>query len=229
MGVGLCAGPGTSRGVNRVHLTEQNREVLVKLCVVRRMQFSYKKGTKTPFWNKIRALLWAEIDKDPKNPDITIRQLVNERRAVVAMQKIESGTVQTDTELDHNLDLWIERENELLREQEDAKKPKEVLQREALQAAIHRDNLLVSHSRKRYYSSGSSDDKSDCTEAILPTAGRGGCNCPGSDNQKGTSVFLIPRRRLRKGFKGYNICTKNPGMRITKRKTRKSIPSLLIP
>ena len=52
------------------------------------------------------------------------------------MQKKESGTVQTDTELDQNLDLWIERENELLCEQEDAKKPKEVSQREAASAKI---------------------------------------------------------------------------------------------
>jgi len=75
----MYAGPGTSRGRNHVHLTEQNREVLVKLYVSRRMEFSYKKGTKSPFGGKIRALLRVEIDKDLKNPDTTIRQLVNER------------------------------------------------------------------------------------------------------------------------------------------------------
>jgi len=185
----MRAGLGTSGGGNRVHLTEQNRKVLVKLCVAHWMEFSYKKGTKAPFWGKIPALLRAEIDKDLKNPDTTICQLVNERRAVVAVQKKESGTVQTDTELDQNLDLWIERENELLREQEDAKKPKEVLQREALQAAIHRDNLLVSYSRKRYYSSGSSDDGSDCTEVILPTAEGSSYNGLGSDHQNGTPAM----------------------------------------
>ena len=182
----MRAGPGISRGGNRVHLTEENREVLVKLCVARRMEFSYKKGTKAPFWGKIRALLRAEIDKDLKNPDTTMRQLVNERRAVVAVQKKESGTAQTDTELDQNLDHWIERENELLREQEDVKKPKEVLQKEALQAAIHRDNLLVSHSRKRYYSSSSSDNGSDCTEVMLPTAEGSSYNGLGSDHHGGT-------------------------------------------
>src|SRR5207302_4629384 len=129
---GMCAGLRPSRGINRIHLTEQNREVLVKLCVPHRMEFSYKKGTKAPFWIKIRALLRVEIDKDLKNPDTTIHQLVNEHRAVVAAQKKGSGTAQTDTELDQNLDLWIERENELLREQEDAKKRTEALQREVL-------------------------------------------------------------------------------------------------
>ncbi|RPA89135.1 hypothetical protein L873DRAFT_1796284 [Choiromyces venosus 120613-1] len=112
------------------------------------MEYSYKKGIKAPFWSKIQALLQAEIDKDLKNPDTTICQLVNERRTVVTTQKKESETVQMDTELDQNLDLMIEHENELLLEQEDAKKPKEILQREAVQAAIHGDNLLVSHSCK---------------------------------------------------------------------------------
>ena len=38
-----------------------------------------------------------------------------------------------------------------------------------MQAAIHRDNLLVSHSQKRNYSSGSSDegDWTDGTEAAI--------------------------------------------------------------
>jgi len=137
----MRAGSGTSRGGSRVHLTEQNREVLVKLCAVRRMEFSYKKGTKAPFGAKIRALLQVEIDKDLKNADKTIRQLVNERRAVVVVYKKESGTVQTDTELEQNLDHGIEWENELLREQEDVKKPKEVFVTFPYRFSVHREPL----------------------------------------------------------------------------------------
>jgi len=89
------------------------------------------------------------------------------------------------------MDLWIERENELLREQEDAKKPKAVLQREAVQAAIHRDNLLVSHSlsRKQYYHSGFSEHASDSTEVILPTAEGSSENGLRSDHQGGTPAM----------------------------------------
>ncbi|KAG0130920.1 hypothetical protein HOY82DRAFT_539695 [Tuber indicum] len=134
----------------------------------------YNKGIKIPFWSKIRALLKAEIDKDLKNPDITIWQLK------------ESRTVQRDTELDHNLDLWIERENELLHQQEDAKKPKEVLQKEAVQAAIHWDNLLLLHSHRCYYSSDSSDSGNDGTEVILSTADRSSHDSLRNDNQNRT-------------------------------------------
>ncbi|KAG0643060.1 hypothetical protein HOY80DRAFT_998007 [Tuber brumale] len=174
------------------------------------MEFSYKKGTKALFWSKIRTLLGAEIDEDLKNPDTTIWQLVNECLAVVMTQKEDCGTVQTDTELDQNLDLWIEHTNELLREQEDAKKPKEVLQKEAAKAAIHWDNLLVSHGRKRYYSSDSSDNGSDRTEVIAPTAEKSSYDDLASDDQKRTPAKLDTEQQTAKAIRKVPHMRKKP-------------------
>ena len=132
-----------------IHLLESDKAALVRLCVARRMEYSLKKGTKTPFWNKIRALLRMEIGKELKYPHATLGQLADERRVVVDAQRKESGTVQRDTEIDQNLDIWIEREDELQREREDAQKPKSVLEQESAQATMHCDNLLVPRSQKR--------------------------------------------------------------------------------
>ena len=128
---------------------ESDKAALVRLCVAHRMEYSLQKGMKTPFWNKIRALLRMEIGKELKYPHATLGQLADERRVVVDAQRKESGTVQRDTEIDQNLDIWIEREDELQREREDAQKPKSVLEQESAQAKMHCDSLLVPRSQKR--------------------------------------------------------------------------------
>jgi len=225
----MPAGPGTSRGGNRVHLAEQNREVLVKLGVARRMEFSYRKGTMAPLWGKIRALLRVEIDKDLKNPDTTIRQLVNERQAVVAVQKKESRTVETDTELDQNLDLWIKRENELLCEQEDAKKPKEIY--------IERLYKQQSIGITCWYHIVASDTTPPAPQTMEVTALKLSYQLLRGvviiASEATTRVEPLPcvilRSRLRKPFKRYDVCAKKPAMRITVRKTSKSTLTLLMP
>ena len=73
-----------------------------------RMEFTYKKGAKSPFWGKIQALLQMEIGKELKNPYKTMQQIVQDRRAIVAIQWKESGTVLMDSELDQNSYIWIE-------------------------------------------------------------------------------------------------------------------------
>ena len=59
-----------------------------------------------------------------------MQQVVLKHCAIVITQWKESGTIQTDTETDQNLDIWIECENELLHEQEEAKKPKKKIAKE---------------------------------------------------------------------------------------------------
>ncbi|KAH8152749.1 uncharacterized protein LAJ45_02973 [Morchella importuna] len=132
------------------------------------MEYSLKKGAKAPFWNKIRTLLKLEIDKDLKHPDHTIKQMSDERRILVQQERKESGTVQLDSEMDQNLDRWIEREDELLKEKQDAKKPMDALEHEAAHAAVHRDNLLLSCSNKRMYVSEEDFDSDDTEDALLP-------------------------------------------------------------
>ena len=76
--------------------------------ICQRMEFTYKKGAKSPFWEKIKGLLQMEIEKELKNPFKTMQQIVQDRRAIVVIQRKESGTVQMDSELDQNSYIWIE-------------------------------------------------------------------------------------------------------------------------
>jgi len=150
-------------------MTDQDKAVLVRLVITHWMQYSLKKGARKPFWNKIRALLQIEIGKSLKQPEVTIKQLADECRALVQEQQRESGTVQTDSEMDQNLDRWLEREDELKKEIEDAKKPKERLDVEAAQARVHRDNLmLLAHKKRNYCSQDNDSQATDNEESVTP-------------------------------------------------------------
>jgi len=50
----------------RVHMSDKDKEVLVRLVVAHRTGYSFKKGGKAPFWNKVRASLNLEIGKSLK-------------------------------------------------------------------------------------------------------------------------------------------------------------------
>lgn len=198
-------------GVNsRVHLTAEDRSILVRLVVVHRMEYSLKKGAKAPLWNKIRILLNLEIDKDLKHPDHAIKQMSDERRVPVQQERKESGNVQLNSEMDQNLDWWIEREDEFLKEKQDAKKPMDALEREAAHATVHRDNLLLSRSNKCMYVSEDDFDSDDTEDALLPeTRVRRGDSAAGSsqpvylregvEDDERDSLNVVSRiRRMRK-------------------------------
>jgi len=134
-------------------MTDPDIAVLVRLVTAHRMEYRLKKGARKLFWNKMRALLQMEIGKLLKQPEITIKQLADEWYTLVQEQQHESGTVQTDSEMDQNLDLWLERENELKKEIEDTSKPKVRLDIKTAQARVHRDNLMLLAHKKCNYSS----------------------------------------------------------------------------
>ena len=61
----------------------------------------------------------------------------------------KSGMVQNDSDIKQAFRNWREHEQCLEQEKEDAKKPQEVLDKEAEEAAIHRRNLLLGLKNKR--------------------------------------------------------------------------------
>ena len=67
----------------------------------------------------------------------------------VENEKIESGTVQTDSELTQAIDQWIERLDHLEKEKHDVQKSRATIETEEIEARRRRDNLLQPQGAKR--------------------------------------------------------------------------------
>lgn len=88
--------------------------------------------------------------------------MVIARKAQLRVQKKESGTVQSDTELTQAVDQWIKVEERYEQEKNQSKVAgKNVVDREAEEAAVHRANLLRSLHKKRNWSSEEENSESD--------------------------------------------------------------------
>jgi hypothetical protein len=135
--------------------------VLVKLCVAH--QSEYFHGQKGNFWKKISQLLEQEHGIILKEPRSTMQDIMAARRAEVEKFKDDkmSGRVQEESELTQNVDLWIEREDELKRQRDDAKKGPEELEKEKKEAAAARRNMMVTWCEKNAPSSADSADSAN--------------------------------------------------------------------
>jgi len=125
----------------RTYLTDNDKLVLARLCV--QYQSDHKPGEKTRFWKKIGLLLKESTGKELKDPQDAMTTMLLQFEIDEARELRESGTVQNDSDIKQALRNWREHEQCLEQEKEDAKKPQEVLDKEAEEAAIHRRNLLL--------------------------------------------------------------------------------------
>ncbi|KAI5792001.1 hypothetical protein EDC01DRAFT_630496 [Geopyxis carbonaria] len=136
----------------RSFMTDEHKLKLMRICVDSQEKNVYgSKGTnyeQKQFWLDVRAMLEDETGLKLKDPQSTVSSLVATREAVVKRQRKESGTVQEETELTQVLDMWIARDLEMKEEAKAGKAPS-AAQKEASEAEIQRQNLLLPRGLKR--------------------------------------------------------------------------------
>lgn len=159
------ATPSQERPSQRARLTDEEKLVLVRLCV--NYQDEHTRGNKANFWIKIKQLLKDETGKELKNLQDTIRLMSTTLEVQDRREQRESGTVQQDTDLNQALRQWLEHENEV-KDQEKRKKSaaEESVQKEAEEAEKHRRNLLLPKHKRPADTDSESLDASDNTKAI---------------------------------------------------------------
>ncbi|KAI5801182.1 hypothetical protein EDC01DRAFT_628132 [Geopyxis carbonaria] len=140
----LIATPSKHR--SRSYMSNDHKLMLMKLCVDHQDKNVY--GSKKQFWLDISAMLEEETGLKLRDPQSTVSGLVATREAVVKKQRKESGTVQEETELTQILDMWIARDLEM-KDMAKALKSPSAAQKEAEEAEIQRQNLLLPRGLKR--------------------------------------------------------------------------------
>jgi protein-tyrosine-phosphatase len=137
----------SSKPSKQTKLNEADKIVLVQLCVENQEKYYY--GNMKKFWIEVSVLLQQKTGKELKDPNSTITGMVALRRVKREQEKLESGTVQSDTQLSQALDKWIERLDSIEAEKLATTKTTEELEAEKEIAQRRRDNLLKPRGRKR--------------------------------------------------------------------------------
>jgi hypothetical protein len=192
--------------------------VLVKLCVAH--QSEYFHGQKGNFWKKISQLLEQEHGIILKEPRSTMQDIMAARRAEVAKFQDDkmSGRVQEESELTQNVDLWIEREDELKRQREDAKKGPEELEKEKKEAAAARRNMMVTWCEKNAPGSADSADSATGEKRALSQTEEDSEKATPSDKEV-AEVFKQTRKKQR-------VTVPKPGDTPVERATNTLVGSL---
>ncbi|KAF8457325.1 hypothetical protein BDZ91DRAFT_852369 [Kalaharituber pfeilii] len=152
------ATPNPPSSTAQTRLTEEERLILVRLCL--EYQDEHTPRNKTKFWLKIKLLLLEKIGKELKDPQQAITRMVEQLEIDDRRERKESGTVQQDTDLKQALRRWREHEAAIEQIQKQQKAENETAaEREVKEAKIHRQNLLLPLRDKRpiTISSDSSD------------------------------------------------------------------------
>ncbi|KAI5776770.1 hypothetical protein EDC01DRAFT_636407 [Geopyxis carbonaria] len=147
-------GSGTRKG--RVFVTEEIKLAMMKLCVENQdMNTRGKKGfpyanneEQKAYWALISALLEQETGFALRDPQNTHKIIIAARRAQLQREAKESGTVQEETELTQVVDAWLQREADMEEEARLEKDPT-AAEKEAEEAEIVRQNLLLPRAQKR--------------------------------------------------------------------------------
>jgi hypothetical protein len=93
---------------DRVQMSPDDLEALMRIMAANRMEYILSRGTKMAFWERIRKQLAGEIGKAPKKIQLTVKNIVDQRRARRRLGA--SGAV---TDMDRYTDKWIERLDQL--------------------------------------------------------------------------------------------------------------------
>ena len=100
-----------------MYVSAADRRMLAQLCAAHRVEYSLKKGSKGPFWARMRVLLCSRTGKQLKDPSTTMKALVADRRAALRRNQ-QHRAKDPDLALDKALDTWIEWEDHLQRQRQ---------------------------------------------------------------------------------------------------------------
>ena len=105
--------------------------------------------------------LEEETGKYLRDPQDTMARLLIKLDMDEEKEARESGTVQNDSDLNQALRQWRDHEQFLKQQEEDASKSQEQQDKEANEAKIHRQNLLLGLRNKRKIQESDDDTQSE--------------------------------------------------------------------
>ncbi|KAI5803645.1 hypothetical protein EDC01DRAFT_627462 [Geopyxis carbonaria] len=178
---------GTGAKKTRVFVSEENKVALMKLCVENKHMNTH--GKKKAFWALMSALLEQETGLMLRDPQNTHKVVVAARRAQLQREAKESGTVQEETELTQVVDMWLQREADMEEEARMEKDPS-AAEKEAEEAEIVRQNLLLPRAQKRRV------DEAEVQGNSPPGSARKSSRSPARSRGEQHEVFLQAMDRL---------------------------------
>src|SRR5437016_6092642 len=87
----------------RIRYMAEENLALIRLCVKNR--FLYKRPV-MKFWNMIATLFTSEVGKPMAAPLGKVNKMVKEREEAIARQRLESGTIQEESDYTQAVDIW---------------------------------------------------------------------------------------------------------------------------
>ncbi|KAK9233775.1 hypothetical protein V1525DRAFT_415396, partial [Lipomyces kononenkoae] len=144
--------PESSR--KRSHFTEEMKVSLVRLCI--QHQTEYARRRKSKFWADISTLFEAQTGVPVRKPGQTVECLIRERRQQLVYR---SGVAGSDTELKQALDIFMQRYDEVEKEEHDLSAQKEELAETKRRTMEMRDQMMEGGRRR-----SNDDDDGDCDD-----------------------------------------------------------------
>jgi hypothetical protein len=156
-----ASSPPVRQFKGRTRYTVTDNLALVRLCVL--YGDLYKRPV-SKFWNTVSTEFTRQTGKPMADPLAKVAKMVKDREKLVEQQRLESGTVQEESDFTQALDSWRKIQERYDNEREEKQKTQKAKTKDAAIAETQAANMMRSFREKRRMGSSADDPDEDDTE-----------------------------------------------------------------
>ncbi|RPA93512.1 hypothetical protein L873DRAFT_1847142 [Choiromyces venosus 120613-1] len=183
------AQPTGARGQDeRVHLTKDEKLVIIHLCLLYAPEYSVPSG-QGEFWKKVARLASQQLGRPVKNPSQMMRKMRDDYVILMASRSREMGTAQPDGEYEQSMEKWkhrVDSSGDGRGSVKPAIASSESAEVDKVQSEIHHHNMISTLSGKQTFEEAL---------ASLPDSGTG--SAPIASSPVGSPAIVLSKSKAK--------------------------------